>query len=80
LAQRLVIERDAAGVYLSVVGVGPGPEDLSFAALRDGSAYHFDLHGPLSLEMAEAAAEAAGVRSGRLRRGDARIGIPTSCS
>jgi hypothetical protein len=53
----------AAGVYLSVVGVGPGtgPEDLSFAALRDGSAYHFDLYGPLSLEMREASAEAAGV-------------------
>jgi hypothetical protein len=60
-----------AGVYLSVVGVGPGtgPEDLSFAALRDGSAYHFDLHGPLSLETAEASAEAAGVP----------LGSPPSC-
>jgi hypothetical protein len=56
----------AAGVYLSVVGVGPGrgPEGLSLAALRDGSAYHFDLDEPLSLEMAEASAEAAGVPLG----------------
>jgi hypothetical protein len=29
-----------------------------------GSAYHFDLDGPLSLEMAEASAEAAGVPLG----------------
>ena len=56
----------AAGVYLIVVGAGPGtgPEDLSFAALRDASAYHFNLQGPLSLEIAEASAEAAGVRVG----------------
>lgn len=56
----------AAGVYLSVAGVGPdtGPEDLGLAALRDGRAYHFDLGAPLSLAMAEAAAEAAGVPLG----------------
>jgi hypothetical protein len=56
----------AAGVYLSVVGVGPGtgPEDLGFVALRDDRAYHFDLDGPLSLAMAQAAAEAAGVTLG----------------
>lgn len=52
----------AAGVYLSVVGVGP--EDLGLVALRDGRAYHFDLDGPLSIAMAEAAAEAAGVPLG----------------
>lgn len=53
----------AAGVYLSVVGIGPrtDPEGLSVAALRDGSAYHFDLHAPLSLELAKASAVAAGV-------------------
>ena len=56
----------AAGVYLSVAGIGPdtGPEDLGFAALHDGRAYHFDLAGPLSTAMAEAAAEAAGVPPG----------------
>jgi hypothetical protein len=56
----------AAGVYVSVVGAGPGPgpEDLAFAALRDGRAHHFDLGGPLSIAMAEAAAEAAGVPLG----------------
>ncbi len=56
----------AAGVYLSVAGIGPdtGPEDLGFAALRDGRAYHFDLDGPLSLAMAEAAAEAGDVPPG----------------
>ncbi len=56
----------AAGVYLSVVGVGPepGPDDLELVALRDGRDYHFDLDGPLSLTMAEAAAEAAGVPLG----------------
>jgi hypothetical protein len=52
-----------AGVYLCVVGVGrgAGPEDLSVAALRDGRTYHFDLHGPLSLQLAKASAEAAGL-------------------
>jgi hypothetical protein len=56
----------AAGVYLSVVGAGPGsgPEDLGLVALRHGRAYHFDLGGPLSLAMAGAAAEAAGVPLG----------------
>jgi hypothetical protein len=56
----------AAGVYLSVAGIGPdtSPEDLGLAALRDGRAYHFDLDGPLSIAMAQAAAEAAGVPLG----------------
>ncbi len=56
----------AASVYLSVAGVGldTGPDDLGFALLRDGRAYHFDLEGPLSIAMAEAAAEAAGVPPG----------------
>ncbi|HEX3957445.1 MAG TPA: hypothetical protein VHZ03_12570 [Trebonia sp.] len=56
----------AAGVYLVVVGLGPGtdPEHLSFAALRDPSAYHFNLQDPLSIEIAKASAEAAGVPTG----------------
>jgi hypothetical protein len=56
----------AAGVYLCVVGVGPGTgqEGLSLATLRDSSAYHFDLHEPLSLELVKASAETAGVRLG----------------
>jgi hypothetical protein len=35
-------------VYLTVVGVGTGPEGLSLTQLQDGSAYHFDLAGPLN--------------------------------
>jgi hypothetical protein len=36
------------GVYLTAVGVGTGgPEGLSLAVLRDGSAYHFNLDQPL---------------------------------
>jgi hypothetical protein len=56
----------AVGVYLSVaaVGPGPGPEDLGLVALRDGRAYHFDLDESLSIAIAEAAAEAAGVPLG----------------
>jgi len=56
----------AAGVYLTVVGTGPGaePDGLSFAPLRDGSSYHFNLREPLSFEVAGAAAEAAGVPIG----------------
>jgi hypothetical protein len=56
----------AAGVYLCVVGVGPGadPEGLSVAPLRDAGAYHFDLRGPLSLTLAKASARAAGVPPG----------------
>jgi hypothetical protein len=56
----------AAGVYLMVVGTGPGtePDGLSFAPLRDGSSYHFDLREPLSFEVVHAAAEAAGVPNG----------------
>jgi hypothetical protein len=53
----------AEGVYVSLAGLGPGakPEGLALAALRDGEAYHFDLHGPLSLEVAAASRQAAGV-------------------
>lgn len=56
----------AAGVYLVVVGTGPGaePGGLSFAPLRDGSSYHFDLREPLSFEVVNAAAGAAGVPVG----------------
>jgi len=56
----------APGVFLIVVGTGPdtGPEDLSFEALRDASAYHFNLQSSLSFEIANAAAEAAGVPNG----------------
>jgi len=55
-----------AGVYLMVVGTGPGtePDGLSFAPLRDGSSYHFDVREPLSFHHEEAAAEAAGVPVG----------------
>lgn len=51
------------GVYMSVVGIGPGtgPPGLAFAALRDSGAYHFDLHGPLSLDLVTASRGAAGV-------------------
>jgi hypothetical protein len=53
-------------VYLIVVGIGPdtGPEGLTLEALRDASAYHFNLRSPLSFEIANAAAEAAGVPNG----------------
>lgn len=53
----------AEGVYVTVVGLGPGAksEGLALAALQDGEAYHFDLHGPLSLEVAAMSREAAGV-------------------
>jgi hypothetical protein len=53
----------AEGVYVSVVGLGPDarPEGVALAALRDGGAYHFDLHGPLSLELAARSRQAAGV-------------------
>ncbi len=57
----------AEGVRVSVVGLGPGvrPEGLALAALRDGEAYHFDLHGPLSLEVAAASRQAAGLPDGQ---------------
>jgi hypothetical protein len=57
----------AEGVYVSAVGVGSGtgPQGLAFAALRDSEAYHFDLHRPLSLELAAGSRDAAGVPSGR---------------
>jgi hypothetical protein len=53
----------AEGVYVSVVGIGPaaGPEGLALAALSDSTAYHFDLHAPLSLELAAASREAADI-------------------
>jgi hypothetical protein len=53
----------AEGVYVSAAGIGPGtgPEGLAFAALRDSEAYHFDLRGPLSLHLAAASRDAAGV-------------------
>jgi hypothetical protein len=56
----------AAGVYLVVVGIGPGtdPDGLSFAPLRDGGTYHFNLWEPLSIEVANAAAETAGAPNG----------------
>ena len=55
------------GVYVSVVGIGPGtgPEGLALAALRDSGAYHFDLHGPLPLELVTASREAAGAQVGQ---------------
>ena len=53
----------AEGVYVSVVGLGPDarPGGVALAALRDSEAYHFDLHGPLSLEVAAQSRQAAGV-------------------
>jgi hypothetical protein len=53
----------AEAVYVSAVGLGPDarPEGLALAALRDSAAYHFDLHGPLSLELAAGSRQAAGV-------------------
>jgi hypothetical protein len=41
-----------------------GPEDLSLATIRDASAYHFVVQGPLSFAIAEAAAQAAGAPKG----------------
>ena len=35
------------GVYLAASGVGTGPDGLSLAVLRYGSAYHFALDQPL---------------------------------
>jgi hypothetical protein len=51
------------GVYMSVVGIGPGtgPQGLAFAAQRDSSAYHFDLQAPLSLDLVAASRNAAGM-------------------
>jgi hypothetical protein len=53
----------AEGVYLSVVGLGPDarPEGLALAALRDSGAFHFDVPGPLSLELAARSRQTAGV-------------------
>jgi hypothetical protein len=53
---------DAADeVYLVIVGVGAGPEDLSLTQFSDGSAYHFDLAGSLSPQTMAASRRAAGV-------------------
>jgi hypothetical protein len=51
-------------VYLSVVGVGTGPEGLSLIRLRDGSAYHVDLAQPLVPGLLSASRQAAGVEFG----------------
>ena len=63
----------AAGVYLSVAGVGPGtgPEDLGLAALRDGRAYHFDLDGPLSRD-----GRSGGGGRGRTARAGSAVAAP----
>jgi hypothetical protein len=55
------IAEAADEVYLSAVGVGTGPEGLSLAQLQDGSAYHFDLAGPLKPQTMPASRQAAGV-------------------
>jgi hypothetical protein len=49
-----------AGVYLHASGVGTGPDDLPLAVLRDGRAYHFDLHQPLDPGVMSASRAAAG--------------------
>jgi hypothetical protein len=48
------------GVYLHASGVGPGPDGLSLAVLRDGSAYHLDLDQPLYPGVLSASRAAAG--------------------
>jgi hypothetical protein len=48
-------------VYLSAVGVGTQPEDVSLTRLQDGSAYHFDLAQPLGPGLLTASRQAAGV-------------------
>jgi hypothetical protein len=55
------ITEAADEVYLSAVGVGTGPEGLSLTQLQDGSAYHFDLAGPLEPRTISASRQAAGV-------------------
>lgn len=51
-----------AGVYLSAVGIGAGPDGLSLARLHDGAAYHFDLKQPLRPGVLSASRRAAGVQ------------------
>jgi hypothetical protein len=51
-----------AGVYLSAVGMGVGPDGLSLARLQDGAAYHFDLRQPLRPGVLSASARAADVQ------------------
>jgi hypothetical protein len=48
-----------AEVYLSAAGVGVGPDGLSLARLRDGTAYHFDLEQPLRPRVLSASKRAA---------------------
>lgn len=47
-------------VYLHACGVGTGPDGLSLAVLRDGSACHFDLDQPLYPGVLSASRAAAG--------------------
>ena len=49
-------------VYLSTVGVGAGPENLSFEKIRDASAYHFNLAQPLHPSLLSASRQAAGAQ------------------
>ncbi len=51
-------------VYLSAVGVGTRPEDVSLTRLQDGRAYHFDLAQPLGPGLLTASRQAAGVEFG----------------
>ena len=70
---------DAADeVYLAVVGVGAEPEGLSLTQFQDGSAYHFDLAGPLKPRN-DGSIQASCWRAVRNGRGSRRAGIPTSC-
>jgi hypothetical protein len=52
-----------AGVYLSAVGTGVGPDGLSLARLQDGAAYHFDLKQPLRPGVMSASSRSAGAQS-----------------
>jgi hypothetical protein len=49
------------GVYLHACGVGPEPDGLSLATIRDGRAYHFGLDQALWPEVMTASRAAAGV-------------------
>ena len=46
---------------MAVVGAGAEPEGLSLTQFQDGSAYHFDLAGPLKPGTMSASRQAAGV-------------------
>jgi hypothetical protein len=52
-----------AEMYLSVVGMGAGPDGPSLARLQDGAAYHFDLKQPLRPGVRSTSSRAAGVQS-----------------